>query len=94
MVRTLAHRDIECIVVLNTSHYMHAAFSFVGVVLIARPDFLFGRHSADGLDNETASGRIVTPGQRLGAVGYDHLGAGLATPRAHRQSAVSPFLVS
>lgn len=59
---------------------MHAAFSFVGVVLIARPDFLFGRHSVDGLVNEAASGRIVTPGQRLGAVGYEGLGTHLATP--------------
>lgn len=72
---------------------MHAAFSFVGVVLIARPDFLFGRHSADGLDNEAASGRMGTPGQRLGAVGYETLGDDVSTLRAHWFSLVWPFLV-
>ncbi|EIW52928.1 drug/metabolite transporter [Trametes versicolor FP-101664 SS1] len=65
---------------LTGKQALASAFSFVGVVLIARPDFLFGRHSADGLDNEAASGRIVTPGQRLGAVGVALLGVvGLTT---------------
>lgn len=72
---------------------MHTAFSFVGVLLIARPDFLFGRHPADGRDNEAASGRMVTPGQRLGAVGYENLGDNVPTPRAHWFSVAWPFLV-
>ncbi len=42
-------------------------FSFVGVVLIARPEFLFGSDAhAVSVDN---AARVVTAAQRLGAVG-------------------------
>ncbi len=40
--------------------------SFVGVILIARPEFLFGKRAEDA----SGAARIVTPSQRLGAVGY------------------------
>lgn len=51
-------------------------FSLIGVVLIARPPFLFGDHSGNGLGQDLLSERnelmgqkeIVTPGKRLLAV--------------------------
>ena len=46
--------------------------SLLGVVLIARPEFLFGRHQEGGEGGgvDGSDTRIVTPTQRLAAVGY------------------------
>ncbi|OBZ73037.1 hypothetical protein A0H81_07128 [Grifola frondosa] len=58
-------------------------FSLVGVVLIARPEFLFGRHDimltdagqvVDGVSSVTDAIAAATPAQRLGAVGVALLG--------------------
>ncbi|KAF9005109.1 hypothetical protein BDQ17DRAFT_1240680 [Cyathus striatus] len=48
-------------------------FSLIGVVLIARPDFLFGSKSHAG-DGERLGGKEVTSAQRLAAVGVALLG--------------------
>ena len=53
-------------------------FSFVGVVLIARPEFLFGRQRQDEQDGREGLVRIVTPAQRLVAVRYVGTGAHVA----------------
>ncbi|KAJ3481759.1 hypothetical protein NLI96_g7437 [Meripilus lineatus] len=59
--------------------------SLVGVVLIARPEFLFGHAAhvtpsvADIADNAAISHVAVTPAQRLGAVGVALLGVCGAT---------------
>ena len=53
-------------------------FSFVGVVLIARPEFLFGRQRQDEQDGGEGLVRIVTPAQRLVAVRYVGTGAHVA----------------
>jgi hypothetical protein len=54
-------------------------FSFFGVILIARPEFLFGQHahvaaaaSIDGSLNLAPPSEKGTPTQRLIAVGYAH----------------------
>ncbi|KAI0740127.1 drug/metabolite transporter [Earliella scabrosa] len=47
-----------------------SVFSFAGVVLIARPEFLFGTHA----EVEDAAGHVVTSSQRVGAVGVALLG--------------------
>lgn len=44
-------------------------FSFAGVVLIARPEFLFGRNAQDVESSGGDEGRGVTPAQRIAAVG-------------------------
>ena len=47
--------------------------SLLGVVLIARPEFLFGRHQESGEVHSSDDGsgmRTVTAAQRLIAVGY------------------------
>ncbi|KAI0367888.1 drug/metabolite transporter [Pilatotrama ljubarskyi] len=69
--------------VLTPKQALASAFSFVGVLLIARPEFLFGRQDAEGFPEGKIinnSGRVVASGQRLGAVGVALLGVvGLTT---------------
>ncbi len=48
---------------------MPIVFSFVGVVLIARPVFLFGSDTHDVSTGDDSAARVVTATQRLGAVG-------------------------
>ncbi|KAI0357143.1 DUF6-domain-containing protein [Trametes cingulata] len=68
---------------LTVKQALASALSFVGVILIARPDFLFGRRATKGVPNEDVvsdADRVVTPGQRVGAVGVALLGiVGLTT---------------
>ena len=54
---------------------MSEVCSLCGVILIARPEFLFGRAAHDSLvvdvaDDGVSAVAIVTPAQRLSAVGY------------------------
>ena len=44
-------------------------FSFVGVILIARPAFMFGRQAEDMQGGGGEHAPVVTAAQRLGAVG-------------------------
>ncbi|PIL32542.1 transporter [Ganoderma sinense ZZ0214-1] len=56
---------------LTAKQMVASLFSLLGVVLIARPEFLFGRHQEGGEDggDDSSDPRIVTPAQRLIAVG-------------------------
>ncbi|RPD56863.1 drug/metabolite transporter [Lentinus tigrinus ALCF2SS1-7] len=58
---------------LTVKQVLASVFSFVGVVLIARPEFLFGRDALDVPANEDRA-VVVTASQRLGAVGVALLG--------------------
>ncbi|KAM5541606.1 hypothetical protein V8D89_004796 [Ganoderma adspersum] len=61
---------------LTMKQMVASLFSILGVVLIARPEFLFGRHQEGG-ENDGVDGsdtRIVTPAHRLAAVGVALLG--------------------
>ncbi|KAI0822122.1 drug/metabolite transporter [Trametes gibbosa] len=69
---------------LTIKQALASAFSFVGVILIARPEFLFGQMSNKYSDDATPDfgreGEIVSSSQRLGAVGVALLGVvGLTT---------------
>ena len=44
-------------------------FSFAGVLLIARPPFLFGQQEEDAQAGGGEGAKVVTPAQRMGAVG-------------------------
>ncbi|TBU26434.1 drug/metabolite transporter [Dichomitus squalens] len=59
---------------LTAKQMIASVFSFVGVVLIARPEFLFGRQHQDEQIDEAESLRIVTSAQRLVAVSVALLG--------------------
>ncbi|KAI1789856.1 EamA-like transporter family-domain-containing protein [Ganoderma leucocontextum] len=60
---------------LTVRQMVASLFSLLGVVLIARPEFLFGRHQGSGEQGGgDGSARIVTPAQRLTAVGVALLG--------------------
>ncbi|KAH9850407.1 drug/metabolite transporter [Lenzites betulinus] len=64
---------------LTIKQALASAFSFVGVILIARPEFLFGRVSNDDATSDPAQ-KVVSSSQRLGAVGVALLGVvGLTT---------------
>ncbi|KAI0704437.1 EamA-like transporter family-domain-containing protein [Cerioporus squamosus] len=56
---------------LTIKQVLASILSFAGVVLIARPEFLFGRDAHEGTDS---AARVVTAAQRLGAVGVALLG--------------------
>ncbi|KAI0641731.1 drug/metabolite transporter [Trametes meyenii] len=66
---------------LTVQQSMASVFSFVGVILIARPDFLFGQSLDDARRDGAARGEhVITSGQRLDAVGVALLGVvGLTT---------------
>ncbi|EJF60881.1 drug/metabolite transporter [Dichomitus squalens LYAD-421 SS1] len=59
---------------LTARQMIASVFSFVGVVLIARPEFLFGRQHQNEQIDEAESLRIVTSAQRLVAVSVALLG--------------------
>ncbi|KIM31357.1 hypothetical protein M408DRAFT_258013 [Serendipita vermifera MAFF 305830] len=89
---------------LSRREIVAGALSFVGVVLIARPEFLFGDHSNNTMPtdgHEVPVGEKGTPTQRLVAVGVALLGVVGATGaltsiraighRAHSLHSVSFF---
>ncbi|RDX50712.1 DUF6-domain-containing protein [Lentinus brumalis] len=59
---------------LTINQVLASVFSFVGVVLIARPVFLFGSDTHDVSTGDDSAARVVTATQRLGAVGVALLG--------------------
>ncbi|TFK87116.1 drug/metabolite transporter [Polyporus arcularius HHB13444] len=59
---------------LTIKQVLASVFSFVGVVLIARPEFLFGSDAHGVSVSDDSAVRVVTAAQRLGAVGVALLG--------------------
>ncbi|KAH9939616.1 drug/metabolite transporter [Epithele typhae] len=91
---------------ITAKQMMASLFSFAGVILIARPAFLFGQHVQDTQGGEGDPARTVTASQRLGAVGVALFGvigltSAYTTVRAigkrahalHNLSAFSSFCV-